>query len=214
MRGIERTYNVFSFLEYLRRIEKMMDPGRQYTNWVRRKTQGEIEEINLDAMERFYDYRQRHSRKHAYHSGPVPVLMRTEGKSCSFFSNDLSRLEEVKLIDPTIQPEYREVMVVAKAGTKYFIKEPAHKFRVYFKAMAVNQTQRNEVIEFVRRYQSSSVFAGPGLHSWMTAVSSWHQSFLYKHYYMDIDAESTYSLIALNLCGLIGNYYALEKRPV
>jgi len=141
----------------------------------------------------------------------LSITTRIEYNSLSVFSNDLSCLQTLKSIDPSLLVEYTEVQKSNYAGVKHFVGEPKHKFRVYLKSKRVEEKFPAELSELTKRV--NGLYPSPALKHWMTSRSHWSFKWSSASHFIDYDDESTLSYLALMHGDMLGNKYKLEKRP-
>lgn len=213
--GVNRTYNCKTFLQYLKRLEERLtdQPNAPWASEWQSRLQREIKEVELDSIERYMDWRRTNTGK------GNQAQLRSEENSTSVFSNDLALLQTLQDIDDDLIIIYTRVDNNIPAGYKYYAKEPAHKYRVYLRSMNLKShpTFRSDLIEFIKRYQKTNTILKPStaLARWLWGrVSSWRIQYCCKHFYIEYDNPSTYTLILLMFGDMLSAMYKLEKRPV
>jgi hypothetical protein len=142
--------------------------------------------------------------------------MRVEGETVAFFSSDLSELKALEAqIGPTYTYDYTQVQTSQYAGIKHFVKEPAHKYRVYLKSRRVDDSLHLEFKELFKR--QPSLYPSQAFKDWYTNPGNrfgiWYFRWVSAAYFIDYDDESTLSYLALMHGDLLGKKYKLEKRP-
>ncbi len=143
------------------------------------------------------------------------ALVRVEYNTASVFSNDLALLETLEDIDPGVmQIQYSQVDLSIPVGVKYFVDQPKHNYRVYFKSGLNDANFRIMVSEFIERYRDSSTVIVPSRALlWWVTNPSWTSRYSQTVYYLDYDVESTIMLITLVFGNLIKQTFKLEKKP-
>jgi hypothetical protein len=141
---------------------------------------------------------------------------RIEGDTLAVFSNDLSFLNNVaNSIGTNYREDITQATTSAFAGVKTFVKEPKHKFRVYFKSRRVDENFQVEFRDFLSR--NKTLYASPALKKWAMTKSHrygpWYFRWISSMWFIDYDDESTLSYLALMYPELLGKKYKLEKRP-
>ena len=138
-------------------------------------------------------------------------IIRIEGETTAIFSNDLNFLHSLN--SWTLETDYTEVQKSAIIGTKFFVKEPLRKYRVYLKSRRVDQSLNKELNELFARQKSLIPSKALKLWTTNTVSSPWRSRFLSSAYFIEYDDESTLSYLALMYPDILGRRYKLEKRP-
>ena len=213
--GINRTYACLTFLQYLKKLEGNLSdkPNAPWASDWQSRLQQEIKEVELDSIERFIDWRTKHTAKGA------GALIRSESNTASVFSNDLSLLQTLQDIDPDIIIIYTRVITDIPAGHKYYAKTPAHNYRVYLRSTHLKDrlTFRQDLTDFIDRYESTATVIIPSkpLKLWLSSSArAWRTQYCLDHFFMDYDEPSTYTLISLMFGDMLSAMYKLEKRPL
>ena len=141
------------------------------------------------------------------------IGLRIESSTVALFSNDLQALHDLK---STIGLQYQYNVTQAQtseyAGTKEFVGEPKHKFRVYLKSRRVSDTFVTELIQLFAR--TPNLHPSNALIQWISPKQryAWKQRYSSASYFIDYDDESTLSYLALMYGDMLGKKYKLEKR--
>lgn len=212
--GVSRTYNTRTFLDFLKRLDNLLS-NTSHNSWQtpwNKWLEDELVKIDLDTIERYIIWRNKNA------GVGNEVLLRNEGDRVSAFGNDLTVLETIVSIDPSMKIEYSEVDVNIPNGVKYFVKEPKHKYRLYLKPSRLSDkpTFREDLQEFLDRYKNTSTIIVPSraLKEWLYGPTSrWKLMYCQGHYYVEYDDESTHMLLSLMFDGMVASLYKLEKRP-
>lgn len=212
--GINRAYGSNTYLSYLKHLKRILSPPKDdYFStdpiYILR-ARNEIEEIDLDAMERYFLWKE-YVKEDAF--------IRTEQNNLSVFSSDLPLLKTLEVINPMGGPVvYTKAIANIPFGTKYFLTEPKHKFRLYLNGCRLKNGSsfRKDLREFIARYQPTATTMVPSraLSAWLYPNTlSWRVHFCQAHYSIEYDDPSTYTLLRLMFDEMIGPHYKLEKSP-
>jgi hypothetical protein len=139
------------------------------------------------------------------------ATLRGEHNTLAVFSNDLSYLQTLEAIDPSLEIDYTEVQRSEYEGVKHFVKDPPHKFRVYLKSRRVTEEFPKDIKQLLDRLDG--LHPSPALVEWLTRKHSWSYRWSSASYFIDYDDESTLSYLALMHGDMLGKKYKLEKRP-
>lgn len=143
---------------------------------------------------------------------PKNLGLRVESNTVAVFSNDLT---ELKAIESKIgighESDYTQVQTGQYAGTKYFVNEPKHKYRIYLKSKRIEEDFPKEMLDLFKRMPS--LHPSPALVNWLRERSSWKWRWASASHFIDYDDESTLSYLALMHDKMLGKKYKLEKRP-
>lgn len=206
--GLNRTYFAKTFLEYLNVINRAAKRSKSQA--------ADIAKIDLDSIERYINWRNDNTS-----SKNKLAMIRVEANVAGVFSNDLSLLKTLEKIAPGVATvDYTEVDQSIPHGTKYYVKEPKHKFRVYLKSKRVKDEWKESMSRFIARYKETDTVIVPSqaLVWWLDPnkpVTNWYwnNNYCSSHYYLDFDDESTDTLFALMFGDMISRRFKLEKRP-
>jgi hypothetical protein len=204
--GLNRTYFAKNFLEY----EKVIDRNKKKTSGKRRI---ELDKIDMAAIERYINWRNTNKDNKT-------AMIRVEGNTAGVFSNDLQLLKTLEQISPGTTVDYTEVDQSIPQGTKYYVKQPKHNYRVYLKSKRVSDEWKKSLSRFFDRYKDSDTVVVPSnaLDWWLkpdkpTNTWYWNTNYCSSHYYIDFDEQSTDTLFALMFGDMISKRLKLEKRP-
>lgn len=145
--------------------------------------------------------------------GDKNFVIRIEGDTAGIFSNNLDKLLELKKIKG-LDADITEAELSQHCGVKYFVREPKHKYRAYFRSQPVEHSTIETVKETL--VKKKNLFPSKSLQQWLfkTRQMQWHYKYCSSSYYIDYDDESTLSYLALMFGHILGRKYKLEKRPV
>jgi hypothetical protein len=144
------------------------------------------------------------------------MTIRCEYNTIAIFSNDLQLLHDSFDNIANAQIDYTQVETSGYAGVKNFVKEPKHKFRVYFKSRKVSEDFKGKLGDIFKA--NKQLRPSPGLKLWINPSSHrqswyWWGNYLSSSYFIDYNDESYLSYLALLYGDLIGKKYKLQKRP-
>jgi hypothetical protein len=145
------------------------------------------------------------------------ATIRVEHNTVAVFSNDLQMLKDLEKIDPTLEYDYTEVQKAEYAGTKHFVNEPKHKFRIYLKSKRVSSDFAKDLSDLINR--TPTLYPSDALKIWLREAvkqgnqSHWRYRYCSSSYSINYNDESTLSYIALMHGDMLGKRYKLEKRP-
>ena len=98
----------------------------------------------------------------------------------------------------------------------YFVKEPKHKYRVYFKSRMIEGTFVEQIRDLINR--TKELHPSDSLKHWLhmytiNYIFSWKYRYTNANHFIEYDDESTLSYLALMHGEILGKRYKLEKRP-
>lgn len=142
--------------------------------------------------------------------------VRIESETIAVFSNDLTELQAVQAaIGSAGETDYTQVQTAAFAGTKYFVNDPPHKFRVYFRSKRVEEEFHLDLRKTLERQKE--LYPSNALQHWCSkdakTYGMWYFRWTNAAHFIDYDDESTLSYLALVHGDILGKKYKLEKRP-
>lgn len=220
--GLNRTYSTHTFLDYLKVIERVKRSSKSKTARMT-ALQQEIADIDLDSIDRFITWRNTNAK-----SKGKQAMIRVESNTAAIFSNDMDLLRTIEKIGPQISKiDYTEVDQAIPQGTKYYVEQPPHNYRVYLKSKAIDPKVKADLLKFINRYKGTGTVIVPSgaFSRWLeppaktlnssynTYWASWNTNYLSSHYFLDFDEESTDTLFSIMFGELISRRYKLEKRP-
>ena len=199
------------YASYEKTVESLMKRYNTTTGWKKiRKDDMPIVTQNLEALKQFIDFRNLFKEKQL---GSV----RVEHQKVAFFSNDLSLLKTCESIKPGIEYDYTQVQTSNFVGTKSFVNQPKHNYRVYLKAKKVESSFAKQLYELLNR--TKELYPSPSLKNWLNGSMtnnsqwSWRYRFTNSTHFIDYDDETILSYLALMHGEFLGKRYKLEKRP-
>jgi hypothetical protein len=203
IQGAAYTYYTPDLHTFIIRMEKFKDNKLRYGIRVIEDDWKEYwDEVNLDQVSQFLTWRNTVSKD--------KCMLRIQGDTVSFFSNDISLLDTLKSIDKNVS--YFEAEVY-KADTIYFSKNPKFKYRTFFKGKRCPDDFFSNIIEFCNRYPKANV--SRGLQALAHNRRKNYTRFIYLHssYYVDYNDESMISILHMLFPNMVGKTYSLAKRP-
>jgi hypothetical protein len=199
--GLNRTHQTATMLDVLQRLK-------------RHATAKELALIDLDCLERFIDWRNKHAT--SINKSDKKALIRVESITAGVFSNDLQLLQTLESIAGKDAVDYTEIDTSIPTGVRYFINEPKHNYRVYLKSKRVEDKFIAELVRFIGRYKDTDTVIVPSkaLDKWLKRdVNHWYRNYCSSNYYIEYNDESTHSLLGLMFGDMIKRRFKLEKRP-
>lgn len=203
IQGAAYTYYTPDLETFIIRMEKFKDNKLRYGIRVIEDDWKEYwDEVNLDQVSQFLTWRNTVSKD--------KCMLRIQGDTVSFFSNDISLLDTLKSIDKNVS--YFEAEVY-KADTIFFSKNPKFKYRTFFKGKRCPDDFFSNIIEFCSRYPKANV--SRGLQALAHNRRKNYTRFIYLHssYYVDYNDESMISILHMLFPNMVGKTYSLAKRP-
>ena len=199
------------YASYEKTVESLMKRYNTATGWKKiRKDDMPIVTQNLEALKQFIDFRNLFKEKQL---GSV----RVEHQKVAFFSNDLSLLKTCESIKSGIEYDYTQVQTSNFVGTKSFVNQPKHNYRVYLKSKKVESSFAKQLYELLNR--TKELYPSPSLKHWLNGSMannsqwSWRYRFTNSTHFIDYDDETILSYLALMHGEFLGKRYKLEKRP-
>lgn len=186
--------------------KKLEGKFNRYGN-VRKEDKQEVMD-NLDALKAIVSLQK--TRKKS------DLGLRIESQTVAIFGNDLAGLKALEsIIGQKYKYDYTRAQTAPYAGTKFFVNDPPHKYRVYLKSKRVDDNFHNELRDTLKR--QTTLHASTALHRWMTRDTKrygiWSFRWTSSAHFIDYDDESTLSYLALMHGEILGKKYKLEKRP-
>ena len=140
---------------------------------------------------------------------------RMEYDTMAVFHSDLQALHDTFDNIPGITVNYTQVETQGYVGIKTFVKEPKHKFRVYFKSKRVEPSVKESISKILET--NKELRPAPSLKQWLKKNDSsgwryWYINYLSSNYFIDYNEESYLSYFALMHGEILGKKYKLEKR--
>lgn len=160
------------------------------------------EEVNVDQISQFLTWRNTVKKE--------KCMIRIQGDSVSFFSNDLHLLETLVSIDHKVSFYQAHVL---GTDTIYFAKTPKYKYRTFFKGKRCNEDFYQNVLEFSQRYPNTKV--SKGLISYAQQRKNAFSRYMYLHgsYHVDYNDPGMLTILHMLFPSMIAKTYSLDKRP-
>ena len=131
-------------------------------------------------------------------------MMRMEGNSVSFFTNDLSSFS--KLIEVAGDLIRLEEIVLSPPDTKFFKRTPPANYRLYLKGGKVTDQTKQDLCDYVNR--NADLYPSSSLERWIKNPFSYCQ----ETYYIDFNDERNRMMLNLIVPEITGKFYKLEKK--
>ena len=169
-----------------------------------------MEKIN--ELNNYIDWRNTHKK-------PGSVGFRLEQDTVSVYSNDLDLLLTLKDLG-LVNVQMTEVKLEQYAGTKYYVHEPKHKYRIYLRGAYIKDTNFvQDLHDTIKR--TKELVPSKSLKDWLAVYikrpiasqNSWSYRWASSGHSIDYDSESTLSYLMLMYGHMLGKRYKLEKRP-
>lgn len=204
IQGAAYTYYAPDLETFIARMEKLRDVRtNKYGVRVLDNDWSEYwEEVNISQISQFLVWRNTVDKE--------KCMLRIQGDTVSFFSNNLDLLQTLECIDTNVK--FFEAKVLAP-DTIYFSKTPNYKFRTFFKSKRCPEDFLSNVIEFCNRYPKSNVSRGLQLLAQNRKSSFTKFMYLHSSYYVDYNEESMISILHMLFPNMVGKTYSLAKRP-
>lgn len=193
--GLGLTYWCKDIEEYKIRLEKS-------SSRLRKLDKDEIKS-NLPAIEQYITFKTNLKNNKDF-------MVRLEGDTAAIFSNNLDKLQELRKIKG-VNVDVSEAITGAYTGIKYFVREPKHKYRIYFRSLGIETTFMNELKELFAK--NKKLYPSKALNAWLyrTRQTFYYSRFLSSSFSIDYDDESTGTYLSLMLGEKLGHRYKLEK---
>ena len=159
---------------------------------------------NLDALVKLAEFRKTISNDKS-------ATVRMEYHTVSVFSNDLQMLHDLQKFGSHLVIDYTEVQESSEIGTKYFVKGPKHKYRVYLRSKRVDDVWVAKFTEFLRK--NPTLCPSTALKEWLERSHLRRYQYTSGAFYIDYDDESMLSYMTLIHDKMLGRRYKLLKRP-
>lgn len=203
--GVRYTWYSKTSADFIRRINNTKKNG--YLS-IRKEDRAQILS-NIDTITAFIDWRD--STKI-----DKTASIRVEHNTVAVFSNDLELLRTLENLGPGLTVDYTEAKIGEFIGVKYFVKEPKHKYRVYFKSRMIEGKFVVQIRDLISR--TKELHPSDSLKHWLRMYTvnhmiSWKYRYTNANHFIEYDDESTLSYLALMHGEILGKRYKLEKRP-
>ncbi len=181
-----------------------------------RKVRVDIKAVVMDKiteLNNFIDWRNANKN-------PGLITFRLEQDTMSVYSNDLDLLVTLKDLG-LVSVKITEVQLEQFAGTKYYVNEPKHKYRIYLRSAYIKDTNFvQELHDTIKR--TKELVPSNALKDWLkeyikrpiASQNSWRYRWVSSAFSIDYDSESTLSYLMLMYGHMLGKRYKLEKRPI
>ena len=183
------------------------------TGWrkIRADTKALVQE-KITELRNFIEWRNANKK-------PGYVTFRLENDTMSVYSNNLELLLTLKDLG-LITVKITEVQLEQFAGTKYYVYQPKHKYRIYLRSTYIKDTTFiQDLYDTIKR--TKELVPSKSLDKWLkdyikrpiASQNSWAYRWTSSGHSIDYDSESTLSYLMLMYGHMLGKRYKLEKRP-
>jgi len=201
IQGATYTYYTHDLDTFVSRMEKLRDNKPRYGVRVLTDEWNEYwDEVNLDQISQFITWRNVVNKDKCLH--------RIQGDHVSFFSDDLSLLQTLEVIDPNLLFYQAECL---SPDVMYFKKQPKYKYRTYFKGKRMPKDFSENIRSLQGMY--SSIHFSEGLFKSLFH-NNWHP-FRYMHgsYFVEYNDEQMITILAMWFPNMLAKTYSLAKEP-
>jgi len=191
-------------LFYLRNCEDMYEYVKQTTSKQNNKNQGPFynwrftrDYTNIPLVTELLALKQQNYKSKEF-------MIRMEGNSVSFFTNDLASFSKLlEIADDLIS---LEEIVLSPPETKFFKRNPPSKYRLYLKQTKVTDQSKQDLREYINR--NIDLSPSSSLERWLRNNFSYCQD----SYYIDFNDERNRMMMNLIVPEVTGKFYKLEKK--
>lgn len=201
VQGASYTYYTPDLETFVTRMEKLRDNKPRYgVRLLNEEWKEYWEEVNLDQISQLLTWRNLVSKE--------KCMIRIQGDSVSFFSNDLQLLQTLDNIDKNVR--FTEA-VCYEPNYLYFKKEPKYKFRTYFRGKRMPKDFSDNVRNLDQMYDS--------LHFSKAIFSSlfhnnWHQyRYMHGSYFVEYNDEHMLMVLSMWFPNMLAKTFVLAKEP-
>lgn len=194
--GAYYTNNVKNIDQYKDKIDSLRSELRRYPMYIPGGME-EIDYFNIDELIRYIVRFEKNDKG----------IMRREGNSITFFSNDLNFLKKAP---STASPLKIYQAVLLPTGVKYFKRDVPAPFRVHFKESRVNSEIKKDILDYIEK--TDGVEASSALMVWLKRPVTWKESWCYKTYYINYTDSSQLMMMHILFPEVLGKNYKLEKK--
>ena len=202
-----------SYTNYARTVDDLISRINE-TGWrkIRADTKALVQE-KITELSNFIEWRNANKK-------PGYVTFRLENDTMSVYSNNLELLLTLKDLG-LVSVKITEVQLEQFAGTKYYVNEPKHKYRIYLKSKYIEERDFiKDLHDTIKK--SKELVPSNALKIWLNdyirrpiaSLNSWSYRYTSGTHSIDYDNESTLSYLMLMYGHMLGKRYKLEKRPV
>lgn len=202
IQGAAYTYYTPDLETFVSRMEKLRDTKSRYgVRLIDDEWKEYWEEVNLDTISQFITWRKVVDKE--------KCMYRIQGDSVSFFSNDISLLETLSVLDENIK--YFMAECYANPDIMYFKKEPKYSYRTYFRGKRMPKDFSDNVRTLQGMY--SSLNFSKGLFTSLFH-NNWH-AFRYMHgsYFVEYNDEQMLTILSMWFPDMLAKTYKLAKEP-
>lgn len=190
-----------SYTYYIKQADQVKNPFSKYSVLDARK-----QEIvnNLPVIKEFVNWR---NEVREAKNGTI----RIERDSVSVFTNDLQLLLDIKdRLD--IKVNIVRVQKNTYTSVKYFVREPKHKYRLYFKSKLAPNDFKKSMLSIIEK---SNLHPSNAFMQWLIEDKawSWRRRYTGSSFFIEYDDESILSYLSLMHGDMLAEKYKLEKRP-
>jgi len=204
IKGCSYTYYVNDIDTY---IEKMIRVRENSKKWGSQYRDVGIDEesffasIDVEKIERFLIWKHRATKNDN-------LMLRMQGDTASFFSNNLDLLKNLTSLDQSV--ELTEVIPL-DSDCLYFKREPKHKYRTYFRGKRMPKDFSENVRSLSDMYSnlsfSKSLFR-------ILFEANQYNAYRYMHgsYYVEYDDEQMLTILAMWFPEMLGKTFNCIKE--
>jgi len=201
IQGAAYTYYTPNLETFISRMEKMRNSTNKYGVRVLSEDWKEYwEEVNLDRISQLITWRNVVSKD--------KCLIRIEGDTATFFSNELSLLQTLDSIDKDV--EIYEALCY-NSDSLYFKKTPKYKYRTYFKAKRMPKDFSDSVRTLHSTYKSLNF--SKALFNILFDTNYHAFRYLHGSYFVEYNDEAMLTILSMWFPNMLSKTYSCNKEP-
>lgn len=157
---------------------------------------------NLETIKNFISYKNSIKNNKEF-------IIRIQDDTASIFSDNLEKLCQLKKCG-NLEVSITEAITSNNLDTKYFERDPKHKYRVYLRSTLV-ETKIMSDLEMTLK-QNDRLYPCRAFVNWLEKSKPFPYRWCSSSYFIDYDDESLISYLSLMHDSIIGRKYKLERR--
>jgi hypothetical protein len=213
LRGVSRTRYANDWAHYYERHQDYLDEQKKYQQteppaWYSASWYTKLPDAyELQDIERFINWRNKNRDQ---------VTIRLEYDSCSIFSNDECKLEELSKVLLLKVPVYTEIVNTTDDET-ITIHNPRHQYRTYLREVRLSTEDIAELNNFFDTYTANrSVMPSQALYRWLNldniSRGFWRGQRTRTDFYFEHDDPGMPFMFAIVFSNLLRKTYTLKPR--
>lgn len=194
------SWNCKTIDDYRTRIAEACSDYDSNKSFMRWRPKPLVEDWEYELIEKILNLGQKYIVK-------KDLSFRREHTKCAIYTSNTNIIKEILSFAPDAKITQVSLM---PTGVMTFKRDPPAKYRAYMTNIAVSDTFKEEMAEYLAR--TPDVKPSDALYTFLHRLHKYPRIYLWDSYYVDYNDDKNLMMMTLMFPGAIGKRYKLEKK--